>query len=135
CSFTVLIALTYFGLNAVPGGFIPEQDKQYLVAVAQLPPGASLQRTDAVTRRISQIGLEQPGVAHSVAFAGMSVNGFISSSSAAVVFFTLDDFDRRTSATLSAPAITAALNAKLSSIQGAFVTVVMPPPVMGLGTL
>jgi multidrug efflux pump subunit AcrB len=52
-----------------------------------------------------------------------------------VVFFTLDDFDRRSSASLSAPAITAALNAKLSSIQDAFVTVVMPPPVMGLGTL
>src|SRR6185437_3374588 len=130
-----LIVLTYVGLNAVPGGFIPAQDKQYVIAVAQLPAGASLQRTDAVTRRISQLGLEQPGVAHAVAFAGMSVNGFISSSSAAVVFFALDDFDRRTSAALSAPAITAALNAKLSSIQGAFVTVVMPPPVMGLGTL
>src|SRR6185312_5914407 len=117
------------------GGFIPEQDKQYLVAVAQLPPGASLQRSDAVTRRISQLGLAQPGVSHAVAFAGMSVNGFISSSSAAVVFFVLDDFGRRRSASLSAPAITAALNAKLSSIQGAFVTVVMPPPVMGLGTL
>jgi hydrophobe/amphiphile efflux-1 (HAE1) family protein len=131
----VLIVLTYFGLNAVPGGFIPEQDKQYVIAVAQLPPGASLERTDAVTRRISQIGLEQPGVAHAVAFSGMSVNGFISSSSAALVFFALDDFRHRTSASLSARAITAALNAKLSSIQDAFVTVVMPPPVMGLGTL
>ncbi|HTT04994.1 MAG TPA: multidrug efflux RND transporter permease subunit [Steroidobacteraceae bacterium] len=130
-----LIVLTYAGLSAVPGGFIPEQDKQYVIAVAQLPPGASLERTDAVTRRISQIGLEQPGVAHAVAFAGMSVNGFIASSSAALVFFALDDFNRRTAASLSAPAITAALNAKLSSIQGAFVTVVMPPPVMGLGTL
>ena len=48
-----LIVLTWFGFNAVPGGFIPEQDKQYLVAVAQLPPAASLDRTDAVTRRIA----------------------------------------------------------------------------------
>ncbi len=130
-----LIVLTYFGLNAVPGGFIPEQDKQYLVAVAQLPPAASLERTDAVTRRISAIGLKQPGVTHAVAFAGMSVNGFTSSSSAGLVFFALDDFNHRGSASLSARAIAAALNAKLSSIQDAFVMVVMPPPVIGLGTL
>ncbi|HEX4050074.1 MAG TPA: multidrug efflux RND transporter permease subunit [Steroidobacteraceae bacterium] len=130
-----LIVLTYFGLNSVPGGFIPEQDKQYLIAVAQLPPAASLERTDAVTRRISEIGLKQPGVAHAVEFAGMSVNGFTQSSSAALVFFVLDDFHNRTSPVLSAQAIAAALNAKLASIQDAFVTVVMPPPVIGLGTL
>jgi multidrug efflux pump len=130
-----LIALTYFGFNAVPGGFIPEQDKQYIIAVAQLPPAASLQRTDAVTRRITAMGLNQPGIAHAVAFAGMSVNGFTASSSAALVFFALDDFHHRRSASLSAQAITAALNAKLSSIQDAFVMVVMPPPVIGLGTL
>ncbi len=116
-----LIVLTYFGFNAVPGGFVPEQDKQYLVAVAQLPPAASLERTDAVTRRITEIGLKQPGVAHAVAFAGMSVNGFTSSSSAGLIFFALDDFDHRNSSSLSAPAIAAALNAKLSTIQDAFV--------------
>jgi hydrophobe/amphiphile efflux-1 (HAE1) family protein len=130
-----LIVLTYFGFNAVPGGFVPAQDKQYLVAVAQLPPASSLERTDAVTRRITQIGLKQPGVAHAVAFAGMSVNGFTSSSSAGLIFFALDDFQRRNSSSLSAPAIAAALNAKMSSIQDAFVMVVMPPPVIGLGTL
>ena len=130
-----LIALTYFSFNAVPGGFVPAQDKQYLVAVAQLPPAASLERTDAVTRRITEIGLRQPGVAHAVAFAGMSVNGFTSSSSAGLIFFALDDFQRRNSSSLSAPAIAQALNAKMSSIQDAFVMVVMPPPVIGLGTL
>ena len=130
-----LIVLTYFGFNAVPEGFVPAQDKQYLVAVAQLPPASSLERTDAVTRRITQIGLKQPGIAHAVAFAGMSVNGFTSSSSAGLIFFALDDFQQRKSSSLSAPAIAAALNAKLSSIQDAFVMVVMPPPVIGLGTL
>src|SRR5579864_6830674 len=114
-----LIVLTWFGFNAVPGGFIPAMDKQYLVAVAQLPAAASLDRTDAVTRRVTEIGLKQPGIAHAVAFAGMSVNGFTSSSSAALIFFALDDFDHRHSAALSALAITAALNAKLSSIQDA----------------
>ena len=130
-----LIVLAYFGFRAVPGGFIPGQDKQYLVAVAQLPPAASLERTDAVTRRITEIGLKQPGVAHAVEFAGMSVNGYTVSSSSALVFFALDDFQRRNSPGLSAQAIAGALNAKLSSIQDAFVMVVMPPPVMGLGTL
>jgi hydrophobe/amphiphile efflux-1 (HAE1) family protein len=130
-----LIVLTYFGFNAVPGGFIPEQDKQYLVAVAQLPPAASLDRTEAVTRQISAIGLKQPGIAHAVEFAGMSVNGFTSSSSAALVFFALDDFPQRSSGGLSAEAITASLNAKLSAIRDAFVVAVMPPPVIGLGTL
>jgi hydrophobe/amphiphile efflux-1 (HAE1) family protein len=130
-----LIVLTVFGFKSVPGGFIPEMDKQYLVAVAQLPPAASLERTDAVTRRISEIGLKQPGVAHAVAFAGMSVNGFTQSSSASLVFFPLTDFPERNSRQLSGRAIAAALNAKMASIQDAFVMVVTPPPVIGLGTL
>ena len=130
-----LLLVTYFGFRAVPGGFIPEQDKQYLVAVAQLPPAASLERTEAVTRRIAEIGLKQPGVAHAVEFAGMSVNGFTQSSSASLIFFPLDDFAQRTAPQRSARAIATALNAKLSSIQDAFVMVVTPPPVIGLGTL
>jgi hydrophobe/amphiphile efflux-1 (HAE1) family protein len=130
-----LIVLTWFGLNAVPGGFIPAMDKQYLVAVAQLPPAASLDRTEAVTRRISEIALKQPGVSHAVEFAGMSVNGFTQSSSASLIFFPLDDFSQRRSAALSGPAIAAALNQKMASIQDAFVMVVTPPPIIGLGTL
>jgi hydrophobe/amphiphile efflux-1 (HAE1) family protein len=130
-----LIVLTLFGFHAVPGGFIPAMDKQYLVAVAQLPPAASLDRTEAVTRRIADIALRQPGIAHAVEFAGMSVNGFTQSSSASLIFFPLDDFSRRGSAALSGPAIAAALNQKMGSIQDAFVMVVTPPPVIGLGTL
>ncbi|HYM27543.1 MAG TPA: multidrug efflux RND transporter permease subunit, partial [Steroidobacteraceae bacterium] len=130
-----LILLTWLGFNAVPGGFIPAMDKQYLVAVAQLPPAASLDRTEAVTRRIAEIGLKQPGVAHAVEFAGMSVNGFTQSSSASLIFFPLDDFPQRGSRALSGPAIAAALNQKMASIQDAFVMVVTPPPVIGLGTL
>jgi hydrophobe/amphiphile efflux-1 (HAE1) family protein len=130
-----LIVLTWFGFQAVPGGFIPEMDKQYLVAVAQLPPAASLDRTEAVTRRIAEIALKQPGVAHAVEFAGMSVNGFTQSSSAGLIFFPLEDFPQRNSRALSGRAIAAALNAKMASIQDAFVMVVTPPPVIGLGTL
>jgi len=130
-----LIVLTAFSFRSVPDGFIPAQDKQYLVAVAQLPPAASLDRTEAVTRRIAEIALKQPGISHAVEFAGMSVNGFTQSSSAALVFFPLDDFSERGSRALSGPAIAAALNAKMASIQDAFVLVVTPPPVIGLGTL
>jgi hydrophobe/amphiphile efflux-1 (HAE1) family protein len=130
-----LIVLTWFGFNAVPGGFIPAMDKQYLVAVAQLPPAASLDRTEAVTRRIADIALKQPGVSHAVEFAGMSVNGFTQSSSASLTFFALDDFAHRGSPALSGAAIAAALNQKMAAIQDAFVMVVTPPPIIGLGTL
>lgn len=130
-----LIALTYFGFTSVPSGFIPPQDKQYVIAIAQLPAASALQRSDAVIRKIAEIGLKQPGIEGAVQFSGMSVNGFTPSSSAGLVFFTLDRFDKRTTKDRSSDAIVAALNAKLSSIQDAFIVVVPPPPVMGLGTL
>ena len=130
-----LVVLTYFGFSAVPAGFIPDQDKQYLIAVAQLPPASSLERTEAVTRRIADIGMKLPGVAHAVQFAGMSVNGYTASSSAAIVFFSLDPPEKRTSRTLSGPALARTLNMKLGAIQDAFIVVFNPPPVIGLGTL
>src|SRR5437879_6703179 len=107
-----LILLTWFGIDSVPAGFITAMDKQYLVAVAQLPPAASLDRTEAVTRRIAEIALKQPGVAHAVEFAGMSVNGFTQSSSASLIFFPLDDFSQRNSRALSGRAIAAALRSE-----------------------
>jgi multidrug efflux pump len=119
----------------VPGGFIPDQDKQYVIAIAQLPPAATLDRTNEVIRKIGEIGMKQPGVSHAVQFSGMSVNGFTPSSSAGIVFFPLDDFDKRTTKELSAKAIAGALNAKLAPIQDAFIVVVPPPPIIGLGTL
>jgi multidrug efflux pump subunit AcrB len=107
-----LITLTYFGFSSVPGGFIPEQDKQYIIAIAQLPPAATLDRTEEVIRKIGEIGVKQPGVEHAVQFSGMSVNGFTPSSSAGIVFFALDNFDKRTTKETSAKAIAAALNQK-----------------------
>ncbi len=130
-----LIGLAYLGFSAVPHGFIPSQDKQYLVAIAQLPPASSLDRTSQVIKKIGDIGLHQPGVEHAVQFAGMSVNGFVQSSSAGLVFFGLKPFDERSGKGLSADAIAAALNQKLSSIQDGMVVVFPAPPVMGLGTL
>ncbi|HEX4352341.1 MAG TPA: efflux RND transporter permease subunit, partial [Polyangiales bacterium] len=90
-----LLALTYFGFNKVPGGFVPAQDKQYLVAFAQLPDAASLGRTDAVIRQMSKLALETEGVEHAIAFPGLSIAGFNNSSSAGIVFVGLSPFEQR----------------------------------------
>jgi multidrug efflux pump len=130
-----LVLLTGWSFNKVPTGFVPTQDKQYLVAFAQLPDGSSLDRTEAVIRRMSDIGLKQPGVEAAVAFPGLSISGFSVAPDAGIVFFTLKPFEERTTPDLSGPAITAALNQKLSAIQDAYVLTVPPPAVMGLGTI
>jgi len=133
--YVLLIILTIFGFLHVPTGYIPQQDKQYLIGFAQLPDGASLDRTDAVMRRMSDIGLKTPGIDHSVAFPGLSINGFTNSSSAGIVFFPLTGFEERRSSTLSAQAIAMSLNMQFSAIKDAFIAVFPPPAVMGLGTI
>jgi len=118
-----LIALTYMGFARTPTGFIPPQDKQYLVSFAQLPDAATLDRTEAVIRRMDEIALKQPGVDHAVAFPGLSINGFTNSPNSGIVFVTLKPFDERKSKELSAGAIAAALNQQYGSIQEAFIAV------------
>jgi multidrug efflux pump len=130
-----LVLLTGWGFNKVPTGFVPTQDKQYLVAFAQLPDGASLDRTEEVIRKMSEIGLKQPGVLNAVAFPGLSISGFSVAPNAGIVFFCLDPFEERTKPELSGPAIVGALNQKFAAIQDAFVLAVPPPPVMGLGQI
>jgi multidrug efflux pump len=133
--YAVLIGLTLLMGKVVPGGFVPAQDKQYLVAFAQLPNGASLDRTEQVVRQMSEIAMKQPGVQDAVEHPGMSINGFVHSSSAAVIFICLSDFDKRTTKETSGPAITAALNKKYAAIKEAYIAVFPPPPVLGLGTV
>jgi len=120
--------------KVVPGGFVPGQDKQYLIGFAQLPDGATLDRTEDVIRRISDITLKQPGVAHAIAFPGLSINGFTNSSNSGIVFVALKPFEERKGADLSAGAIAGQLNAKFGGIQEAFIAMFPPPPVQGLGT-
>ncbi len=133
--YAVLLGATV-GLSwLVPGGFVPAQDKQYLISFTQLPAGASIDRTEDVIRRMGEIALAQPGVENAVAFPGLSINGFTNSSSAGIVFATLKPFDERKSPELSAGAIAASLNAKFADIKDAYIAVFPPPPVMGLGTL
>src|SRR5258706_1002598 len=130
-----LVALTAWSFKKVPTGFVPTQDKQYLVAFAQLPDAASLDRTETVIRRMSELGLKQPGVQDAVAFPGLSISGFSVAPNAGIVFFGLKPFEERKAANLSGPAIAGALNKQFGSIQDAFVLAVPPPPVMGLGTI
>ena len=94
--YLVLVGLTFGLFKAVPGGFVPGQDKQYLVGFAQLPDAATLDRTEDVIRRMSDIALKQPGVESAVAFPGLSINGFTNSSNAGIVFVTLKPFAERT---------------------------------------
>jgi len=128
-----LVVLTFWTFNKVPSGFVPTQDKQYLIAFAQLPDGASLDRSESVIRRMTDIGLKQEGVESAVAFPGLSVNGFTVAPNAGIVFFTLKPFEERARPDLSGPAIAGALNQKLAVIQDAYIAAVMPPAVMGLG--
>jgi hydrophobe/amphiphile efflux-1 (HAE1) family protein len=128
-----LAALAVFGFARAPVGFVPAQDKGYLVTVIQLPPGASIERTEAVVREVSQIGLKQAGVEHAVEFPGLSINGFTRVSNSAVVFFTLAPFEAR-GRKLTGAAIAAALNQACAGIKGSLVVSLAPPPILGLGT-
>jgi multidrug efflux pump len=133
--FAGLLVLTYVMFQVVPKGFIPVQDKQYVVTMIQLPNAASLDRTEEVVRRVSDIGLKTPGVANAVQFPGLSIAGFTNSPNAAIVFFALDDFDKRKSKELYGLNIANTLNGAFSSIQEARIVVFPPPAVQGLGTI
>lgn len=130
-----LIVMTWLGFSTTPTGFVPTQDKQYLVAFAQLPDASSLDRTEDVIKRMSDIALKQPGVESAVAFPGLSINGFTNSPNAGIVFVTLKPFEERKLASESAGAIAGALNGKFGSIQDAYMAIFPPPPVQGLGTI
>ena len=132
--YLALVGATYSLFTTVPGGFVPSQDKQYLIGFAQLPDAASLDRTEDVIKRMTDIALKQPGVANAIAFPGLSINGFTNSSNAGIVFVTLKDFDERKTPDLSGGAIAMALNQKFGAIQDAFIAMFPPPPVNGLGT-
>lgn len=129
------MVLTWFGFANTPTGFVPQQDKQYLVAFAQLPDAASLDRTEEVIKRMSAMAMEQPGVANAIAFPGLSINGFTNSPNSGIVFVALKDFDERKDPSESASAIAAALNGKYAGIQEAYMAIFPPPPVQGLGTI
>jgi multidrug efflux pump len=133
--YALMLGATFVLFRTVPGGFVPAQDKQYLVGFAQLPDGATLDRTEEVIRRMSEITMKEPGVESAVAFPGLSIAGFSNSSNAGIVFSTLKPFEERKGPELSAGAIAMSLNQKYAVIQDAFIAMFPPPPVQGLGVV
>ncbi|WP_420428988.1 efflux RND transporter permease subunit [Kordiimonas sp.] len=133
--YAALLGLTYQSFEEVPQGFVPGQDKQYLVGFAQLPDGATLERTEAVIREMGEIALQEPGVKSAVQFPGLSINGFTNSSSAGIVFVTLDPFEERKGDAMSGGAIAGRLQQQFGGIEEAFIAIFPPPPVQGLGTI
>ncbi|TGE00234.1 efflux RND transporter permease subunit [Methylobacterium nonmethylotrophicum] len=133
--YVVLVGVTAALFRQIPGGFVPGQDKQYLVGFAQLPDGATLDRTEEVIRKMSEIALKEPGVESAVAFPGLSINGFTNSSNSGIVFSTLKPFEERKGPGLDGASIAMSLNKKYAAIPEAFIAMFPPPPVNGLGTI
>jgi len=129
-----VIYLSYKGFTTVPVGFIPEQDKGYLIINAQLPDGASLERTEAVVSRLAKIAGDTPGVAHTIAVPGYSILSGTNIPNLGGMFVTLDPFEERKAAPeLSASSIGRTLRGEFDTIQEAMVSVFGAPPVDGLG--
>ncbi|MBA4819901.1 multidrug efflux RND transporter permease subunit [Pantoea ananatis] len=128
--YLVLLAGAGWMFHAVPGGFIPTQDKLYLIGGVKMPEGSSLARTDEVIRQMSEIGLQTEGVAYAVAFPGLNALQFTNTPNSGTVFFGLKPFSERKQ---TAAQINAEINAKISRIQQGFGFSIMPPPILGLG--
>jgi len=131
------LAILAYGLNEfrnTPIGFIPQVDRGYLITVLQLPPGSSLARTDEVQRRVVEICLQTPGIAHAVSIVGFSGASFTNAPNSGAVFLILEDWaNRGRDPKLSAAGITRELLSRLSGIQEGLVLVVQPPPIAGIG--
>ncbi len=129
-----LIALAGFQFSRTPTGFIPEQDQGYSIVLLQLPPGASLDRTDQVLRQAVTIIMNTPGVAHAVPFTGLDATTFSDASNSATIFAKYDSFESRVAKGQSGDEVLGDLRRRLSTIQGAFVLAIAPPPVQGIGS-
>lgn len=130
-----LIGTTALLFKRTPSGFVPTQDKQYLIAFTQLPAAASLDRTDTVVHRMAEIALSHPGVAHTIAFPGLSINGFTNSPNSGIVFVALKPFADRKTKELTGQAIAQQLQREYGQIQEAYIAIFPPPPVRGVGTI
>ncbi|MFV8818454.1 efflux RND transporter permease subunit [Haliea sp. E17] len=130
--YALLVAAAGISFQQTPEGFVPEQDKGYLITTVSLPPGASIERTEEVAREIWNYAQEIPGFRHAVQFPGLSLNGFTRASNSAIIFLPLDPFEER-GADQSGPALAAKLNARLAGLKDAFAMVISAPPIRGFG--
>ena len=131
--YVALLCLAGFQFSRAPTGFVPEQDQSYLITVLQLPAGATLDRTDAVVREVSDIVASTPGVSYAVPFVALDATTFTEASNNATVFSKLAPFEDRAGKGLTAPKILADLRERLSGVKSAFVLSIAPPPVQGIG--
>jgi hydrophobe/amphiphile efflux-1 (HAE1) family protein len=128
-----LMILTVLAFRAVPTGFIPQQDQGYMIVAVQLPPGASLERTDKVIEQAVSRLMKIDGVVNAVGFAGFNGATFTNATNAGAIFPVLADFETRASKGISFDDLMAKMNAEMSQIEDAFVVVIPPPPVRGIG--
>lgn len=129
-----LIGITIFQFGRTPTGFIPQLDRGYFIVAITLPPGSSLERTDQVIKKATAILIERPGVANLVTFAGFDGATFTNAPNTGVIFTALKPFADRESEGLTTAGIFSDLRAQMSSLREAFVLVIPPPSVPGIGT-
>jgi multidrug efflux pump len=133
--YALLLGATVMFSHLVPGGFIPSQDKEFVVGVAQLQNGASLDRTEEITRQITDIVRQNPAVENIFTYPGLSVNATTNSSSSALLHILLKPYKQRHDPSMAADAVVADLNVKLKAVRGAYVAIFGAPPIQGLGSL
>ena len=128
--YLVLLAATGSMFKLVPPGFVPVQDKMYLIAGVKLPEGASLERTDELLRQVTDIALDTEGVEHAISFPGLNVLQFTNTTNTGMAFLPLAPFDERDR---TAEEINAEINQKIAGLKGGMTFSIMPPPILGLG--
>ncbi|QDI03218.1 multidrug efflux RND transporter permease subunit [Xanthomonas cerealis pv. cerealis] len=128
--YLVLLLVTGVMFKAVPAGFIPTQDKMYLIAGVKLPEGASLERTDAMLRKVVTIAMQTDGVEHAISFPGLNALQFTNTPNTGVLFLTLKPFAKRHRSALE---INAEINQRISQLGEGMAFAFMPPPILGLG--
>ena len=132
--YVVLICSAGWLIATTPQGYIPAQDRGYVIISAQLPGAASLARTTEIVRRIESIALDTPGISHIAVFAGLSGATRTQASNSAALFPVFDEPEVRLKKGLNAQVITNDLRKRLAAVEGAFIIVIPPPPIPGIGT-
>ena len=128
-----LVGGTVFMVKKVPTGFIPMQDQGYGIVVINLPDGASLQRTDDITKQAGDLLMQVPGIIGVVQFAGLSGATFTMDSNAAAIFIRFAPFEERLKNHQDLHTIIGSAQAAMGQIKDAFIIVIPPPPVRGIG--
>ncbi len=132
--FVGLLGLTYWRIAATPTGLIPQLDRTYFIVAFQLPPGSTLDRTDEVVRKASDLIRARPGIFATVQFVGLDGATFTNAPNAGVIFVRVNSFEDRIAAGLTKDGIIGDIRKEMGKLREAFVLVIEPPSVPGIGT-